>query len=212
MANYQLTVEERTETGKSYARKLRAMGKIPAVIYGSGKESTNIEVGIRDVEKALSAQGSLIDLDIAGAKRTVLVKDMRRDPVRGTLQHLDFHEIDLSKKLQIVVPIRVTGEDTRPNDGGVVQTLLWEVEVLCLPTDIPEAIVVDVSDVELEQTVTVADLELPSGVEVVLDADEAVLKVGVPAAVDLGQEDEADEAAEGEGAEAPAADGEESEA
>ncbi|NLL48498.1 MAG: 50S ribosomal protein L25 [Firmicutes bacterium] len=212
MANYQLTVEERTETGKSYARKLRAMGKIPAVIYGSGKESTNIEVGVRDVEKALSAQGSLIDLDIAGAKRTVLVKDMRRDPVRGTLQHLDFHEIDLSKKLQIVVPIRVTGEDTRPNDGGVVQTLLWEVEVLCLPTDIPEAIVVDVSDVELEQTVTVADLELPSGVEVVLDADEAVLKVGVPAAVDLGQEDEADEAAEGEGAEAPAADGEESEA
>lgn len=212
MANYQLTVEERTETGKSYARKLRAMGKIPAVIYGSGKESTNIEVGIRDVEKALSAQGSLIDLDIAGAKRTVLVKDMRRDPVRGTLQHLDFHEIDLSKKLQIVVPIRVTGEDTRPNDGGVVQTLLWEVEVLCLPTDIPEAIVVDVSDVELEQTVTVADLELPSGVEVVLDAEEAVLKVGVPAAVDLGQEDEADEAAEGEGAEAPAADGEESEA
>lgn len=212
MANYQLTVEERTETGKSYARKLRAMGKIPAVIYGSGKESTNIEVGVRDVEKALSAQGSLIDLDIAGAKRTVLVKDMRRDPVRGTLQHLDFHEIDLSKKLQIVVPIRVTGDDTRPNDGGVVQTLLWEVEVLCLPTDIPEAIVVDVSDVELEQTVTVADLELPSGVEVVLDADEAVLKVGVPAAVDLGQEDEADEAAEGEGAEAPAADGEESEA
>ena len=209
MANYQLTVEERTETGKSYARKLRAEGKIPAVIYGSGKASTIIEVGVRDVEKALAAHGSLIDLNGAGTKRTVLVKDMYRDPVRGTLRHLDFHEIDLTKKLEIVVPIRVVGEDSRANDGGVVQTLLWEVAVLCLPTDIPESIQVDVSNVELDQTLTVADLDLPSGVEVLLDGDEAVLKVAIPAAVDLGAEDE--EAEEGEEGEAPAAEATESE-
>jgi large subunit ribosomal protein L25 len=209
MANYQLTVEERTETGKSYARKLRAQGKIPAVIYGSGKESTSIEVGVRDVEKAMSAHGSLIDLSVGGANRTVLVKDLHRDPVRGSLLHLDFHEIDLTKKLEIVVPIRVTGEDSRPNDGGVVQVLLWEVEVLCLPTDIPENILVDVTNVELDGTVTIANLDLPTGVEVLLDADEAVLKIGIPAEVDLGEEDdELGEGVEGEEGDVPTVEGE----
>jgi large subunit ribosomal protein L25 len=197
MANYQLSVEERTQTGKSYARKLRENGKMPAVIYGSGEASTNIEVGVRDVEKALAAQGSLIDLDLAGAKRTVLVKEIHRDPVRGTLQHIDFHEIDLTKKLEITVPIRVTGEDVRPNDGGVVQVLLWEVEVLCLPTDIPESITVDVSEVELDTTITVGQMDLPEGVEVLADPEEAVLKIGIPADVDLGEEG-ADEPSEGE--------------
>ncbi len=206
MANYQLTVEARSETGKSYARKLRVEGKIPAVIYGSGKESTSIEVGIRDVEKAMSAHGSLIDLDLGGASKTVLVKDIHRDPVRGTLLHLDFHEIDLSKKLEIIVPVRIIGEDDRANDGGVVQVLLWELEVLCLPMDIPEAISVDVTKMGLDEAVTVADLDLPAGVEVLVDADEAVLKIAIPAAVDLGEEsDELDEGdapeAEGEAAE-----------
>lgn len=209
MANYQLTVEERTETGKSYARKLRAQGKIPAVIYGSGKESTSIEVGVRDVEKAMSAHGSLIDLSVGGANRTVLVKDLHRDPVRGSLLHLDFHEIDLTKKLEIVVPIRVTGEDSRPNDGGVVQVLLWEVEVLCLPTDIPENLLVDVTNVELDGTVAIADLDLPTGVEVLLDADEAVLKIGIPAEVDLGEDDdELGEGVEGEEGDVPTVEGE----
>lgn len=195
MANYQLNVEERTQTGKSYARQLRAAQKVPAVIYGSGKGSTPIEAQLRDVERALAAHGSLIDLNLGGAIRTVLVKDIHRDPVRGTLQHLDFHEIDLTKKLEITVPIRIVGEDRRPSDGGVVQTLLWEIEVLCLPTDIPEAITVDVGDVALESTLNVADLELPPGVEILADPDEAVVKVGVPAEVDLGAEDEAEEGA-----------------
>ncbi len=200
MANYQLTVEERTQTGKSYARKLRAQERIPAVIYGSGKPSTNIEVGVRDVEKALAAHGSLIDLNLGGATKTVLVKDMHRDPVRGTLQHLDFHEVDLTKKLEITVPFRLVGEDKRPNDGGVVQILHWEVTVLCLPTDIPEFITVDVSELPLEATISVEDLELPTGVEILLDDDEGVVKVVIPAAADLG-EDDAEEGLEDETAE-----------
>lgn len=200
MANYQLTVEERTQTGKSYARKLRAQEIIPAVIYGSGKPSLTIEVGVRDVEKALAAHGSLIDLNLGGTTKTVLVKDMHRDPVRGTLQHLDFHEVDLTKKLETTVPLRMAGEDRRPNDGGVVQVLHWEVGVLCLPTDIPEFINVDVSEIPLEGTISVGELELPTGVEILLDDDEAVVKVVIPAAVDLG-EDEGDEGLEDEVAE-----------
>lgn len=189
MANYQLTVEERAQTGKGYARKLRADGKIPAVIYGSGKETTHIELAVREVERALSSSGSLIDLNLQGTTRTVIVKDIHREPVRATLQHVDFHEIDLTKKLETLVPIRVVGEDQRANDGGVVQTLLWEIEVLCLPTDIPNAIEVDVSELELDSTITLEDLVLPEGVEVIGDLDEAVLKVEIPEEVDLDEED-----------------------
>ena len=207
MGNYQLTVEERTQTGKSYARRLRANQMIPAVIYGSGNMATSIEVAVREVEKALASHGSLIDLNVGGATRTVIVKDIHRDPVRGTLQHLDFHEIDLSKKLEITVPIRVTGEDQRPSDGGVITTLLWEVEVLCLPTDIPDVIVVDVSDLGLEQSISVVDLRLPPGVEVLADADEAVVKVIIPAQVDGDDEAEEDTAQDEVAGESGEADG-----
>ncbi|NMA60992.1 MAG: 50S ribosomal protein L25 [Firmicutes bacterium] len=191
MANYQLTVENRTETGKSYARKLRADQKIPAVVYGSGNPAINIEVSIREAEKALASHGSLINLMLGGDSKTVIVKDIHRDPVKGGLLHLDFHEVDMSKKLEITVPIRVLGEEARPNDGGVVNTLLWEVTVSCLPTDIPEAIEVDVSALEIDQVINVGELQLPAGVEIIEDADEAVVKVEIPSLVIEEDEDEA---------------------
>lgn len=196
MANYLLTVEERNQTGKGYARKLRADGKIPAVIYGSGKEATSIQVVTRDAEKALASGESLIDLDLAGTKRTVIVKEILRDPVRTTLLHIDFHEIDLTKKLEVTVPLRIIGEDQRVNDGGVVAPLLWEVQVLCLPTDIPNALEVDVSQLEMDQSLTLGELELPEGIEVVGDPEEVVAKVEMPQQVS-----DEDEEAEGEAAE-----------
>lgn len=192
MANYQLTVEPRTETGKSYARKLRADQMIPAIIYGSGNPAINIEVTMREAERALAASGSLINLDLGGESKTVIVKDIHRDPVRGTLLHLDFHEIDLTKKLEITVPVRVVGEEARANDGGVLTLLLWELTVLCLPTDIPESIEVDVSELELEQTIMVEELEVPEGVEILEELDEAVVRVGIPEMI-LEEEDDEEE-------------------
>lgn len=212
MANYQLTVEKRTQIGKSYARQLRTGGKIPAVVYGSGKPAINLEVEVREAERAMSAAGSLITLGLDGESKTVIVKDIHRDPVRGDLQHIDFHEIDLTKKLEISVPIRVFGEEQRVSDGGVVTTLLWEVLVSCLPTDIPEAIEVDVSQMGIDDVISVADLQLPEGVEVLEESDEPVVRVGLPdliveedeeeVDVDLDELDEdAEEAEEGEAVE-----------
>ncbi len=195
MANYQLTVETRTETGKSYARKLRAEQKIPAVVYGSGNPAINIEVAVREAEKALTSHGSLINLELGGESKTVIVKDIHRDPVKGSLLHLDFHEVDMSKKLEITVPIRVVGEEGRSNDGGVVTTLLWEVTVSCLPTDIPETIEVDVSTLGLDQMVSVADLHVPAGVEIIDDPDEAVVKVEIPSLEIEEEEEDGDEVA-----------------
>lgn len=193
VSNYQLTAEKRTKTGKSYARQLRADQKIPAVVYGSGKPALNIEVVTKEAEKALASGGSLISLELDGESKTVIVKDIHKDPVRDHLLHLDFHEIDLTKKLEITVPVRVVGEERRPGDGGVVTTLLWEVRVSCLPTEIPEAIEVDVSKLELDHVISVAELELPPGIEILEEVDEAVVKVDIPALEIEEEEEEAEE-------------------
>ncbi|HHY09519.1 MAG TPA: 50S ribosomal protein L25 [Firmicutes bacterium] len=211
MANYQLTVEKRTGTGKAYARQLRATGKIPAIVYGSGQEAVKLMVDTREAARAVAAVGSLINLDVEGESKTVLIKEIHSDPVRGDLLHLDFHEIDLTKTLEITVPIRVVGEENRPSDGGVVTTLLWEVEVSCLPTDIPEFIEVDVSELELDNVINVDELILPAGVEILEEPDEAVVKVDIPS-LELEEEvAEEEELADEELAEEEPAEGEEAE-
>ncbi len=205
MANYQLAVEKRDKVGSSFVKKLRRKNKIPAIVYGAGKETMPITVELRALERALSESSTLIDLNIGDDTKTVLVRDVQYDPVKGNILHVDFHEVALDQKIETVVPIRIINEDQRPSDGGVVGTLLWEVTVSCLPTDIPEAIEVDVKDLELGATLLVQDLTLPEGVEVVTDPEEAVVKVDVPTA------EPADEDAEADGEAAEEADGEASE-
>ncbi|NLM41882.1 MAG: 50S ribosomal protein L25 [Firmicutes bacterium] len=204
MTNYQLTVEERTQTGKGYNKKLRAEGKIPAVVYGFGQEAATLQADWRDVERMLSGPVNLVDLNLGTGKKTAIVKDVHRDPVKGTLLHVDFYEVDLTKKLEVTVPIRIVGEDQRPSDGGVVETHLWELTVLCLPTDIPNAIEVDVSGLELDQGLTVGELQLPAGVEALSDADELVTKVVLPRRPEAEEAEAEAEAAEGEAPEASA--------
>lgn len=205
MANYQLAVEKRDKVGSSFVKKLRRKNKIPAIVYGAGKGTMPITVELRALERALSESSTLIDLNIGDDTKTVLVRDVQYDPVKGNILHVDFHEVALDQKIETVVPIRIINEDQRPSDGGVVGTLLWEVTVSCLPTDIPEAIEVDVKDLELGATLLVQDLTLPEGVEVVTDPEEAVVKVDVPTAAP------ADEDAEADGEAAEEADGEASE-
>lgn len=205
MANYQLAVEKRDKVGSSFVKKLRRKNKIPAIVYGAGKGTMPITVELRALERALSESSTLIDLNIGDDTKTVLVRDVQYDPVKGNILHVDFHEVALDQKIETVVPIRIINEDQRPSDGGVVGTLLWEVTVSCLPTDIPEAIEVDVKDLELGATLLVQDLTLPEGVEVVTDPEEAVVKVDVPTA------EPADEDAEADGEAAEEADGEASE-
>lgn len=188
MKNFLLTVEERTGTGKSHNRKLRAEGKVPAVVYGYGQEATPLQVAERDAERMLSEPVNLVDLDLDGDITTVIVKDVHREPVKGKLLHVDFYAVDLTRKLEVTVPIRIVGEDRRPSDGGVVEQHLWEIPVLCLPTEIPNTIDVDVSELELDQGLTVGDLEFPEGVEPLGAADEFVVKMVLPRAAVSGDE------------------------
>ncbi len=195
MANYQLAVEPRDALGTALAKKLRRNRQIPGVVYGSGQPALPIAVELRALEKALAAGSSLIDLTVGDETKTVIVREVQYEPAKGTILHVDFYEVAMDQPIEIVVPIRIINEENRPNDGGVLTTLLWEVTVECLPRDIPEAIEVDVQNLAMGDTIAVKDLTLPEGVTIVADPEEAVVKVDAPAAA-------AEPAAEDEDAEA----------
>lgn len=185
MAEVVLTGELRSTHGKGAARKLRREDKLPAVLYG-GKQQGGQPIIVDGTEmRRLLASGAparLLKLDLGqGNQRTVLLKDLQYDPVKGTLLHADFHEVALDEAVQTAVPLVLAGEDARENDGGILDLLLREVAVSCLPADIPESITVDVSQLAIGDTVHVRDLVPPPGVELVDDPDTAVLTVAAPA-------------------------------
>ncbi len=219
MAQYSLQVEAREGRGKGVARKLRAAGRIPGVVYGRGKSSHSVACDPKALEKLLHASGSgmntLFDISVDGQTRTVLVKHLQRDPLRGRYLHADFYEVDLTKAIQVAVPLHFVGKARGLELGGILDHPLRELEVSCLPTAIPDAVEVDVTALEIGDSLHVRDLTLPQGVEVLSDADLPVASMVAPTVEAEPVPEEGLELAEGaapeEGAEAaaaPAAEGE----
>jgi large subunit ribosomal protein L25 len=217
-----LVAEPRDATGKGAARRLRAAGRIPAVVYGRGAESKAISVDPGALLKLLHDSGAgmntLIDLSVDGTTQTVLVKELQRDPVRGRPLHTDFYLVELDKTVEVSVPIHLVGRAAGVELGGIVDHPLRELELECLPRAIPEGVEVDVSALEIGQSIHVRDLELPQGVSVLTDENLAVASVIAPTVVEeevpeeeVEAEEAAAEAEEGEAA-APAAEPAESEA
>jgi len=198
-----LVAELRDATGKGVARKLRAAGRIPAVLYGKGAESKAISVDPSALQRLLQSGGAgmntLIELRVDGTTRTVLVKELQRDPVRGRPIHTDFYLVELDQTVEVSVPIHLVGKAPGVELGGILDHPLREIELECLPRAIPERVEVDVSALEIGDSIHVRDLELPEGVSVQTDANLAVASVITPAVV---EEPVAEEAVEGE--EAPA--------
>lgn len=182
MSDAMLSAEARVETGKGVARKLRRSGRVPGVVYGGDRAPVGISVDERDLFRTVQKAGthSLVDLHITngdnGGRHKVLIKDVQRGPVRNEFVHVDFHAVALDQEMQTTVPIDVQGEDRRKDDG-IVQLVLREVNISCLPTAIPESLPVDVSELEIGDVLTVADLTPPEGVAILNDADEAVVSV-----------------------------------
>ena len=147
MAEQKLVAEPRTDSGKGVARKLRAAGRVPAVLYGAGVESTPLSVDSKELFHLLhTGAGSnvLVDLVVDGHEHLAIPRDVQRDHIHGRFIHLDFLAVRRDEKIHISVPVRVVGESIGVKAGGVVEHHLWEVEVECLPTDVPEAIDVDI--------------------------------------------------------------------
>jgi large subunit ribosomal protein L25 len=205
-----LVAELRDATGKGVARKLRAAGRIPAVVYGKGVESQAISVDPSALQRLLQSTGAgmntLIELSVDGATRTVLVKELQRDPVRGRPLHTDFYLVELDKTVEVAVPIHLVGRPEGVELGGILDHPLRELELECLPRAIPESVDVDVTALDVGDSIHVRDLELPEGVSVRTDGNLAVASVIAPAVVEEPVAEEAEEAEEGEEA---AAEGEE---
>jgi large subunit ribosomal protein L25 len=197
-----VVAEVRDSFGKGAARKIRAAGKIPAVIYGHGTEPVHITVPAHQVGLLLRKANAVLDLDIDGTSQLTLVKDVQKDPVLQIIEHLDLLIVRRGEKVQVEVPVHVEGE---PFSGTIavldIPTIKLEVEA----THIPERIVIDVTDAEEGTQYHAKDFDLPTGAVLAEDEDLLILSVIVPAAVRSEEEVEAEEAAAEEAAEAAAA-------
>jgi large subunit ribosomal protein L25 len=207
VADYQLNLEVREHTGKGVARKLRAKGRIPGVCYGAGADTLPVALDPVPLEKALRASAAgmntLFGVQGGGAfhGKSVLIKELQRDPVQRNLLHADFYAVDLTKEIEVKVPLHLTGSAAGLMNGGIVDHQLREIEIRCLPTAIPESFSLDVSALDIGDSLHVRDIALPEGITLVSDPGLGVVSVVVPAKA---EEEVAAEAAAAEGAAATA--------
>ncbi|MCC6522181.1 MAG: 50S ribosomal protein L25 [Polyangiaceae bacterium] len=205
-----LKAETRKDWGKSASRRLRRAGSIPAVAYGRGAETLSLAISPRDLTSILYSEhgrNSVIELDIAGGTpRTVMVKDFTVEPISRALLHADFVAVDVTKPLLVEVPFRTAGKSKGELEGGTLLTTTRTVPVLCLPADIPPAIVIDVTELEMENVLKVKDLTLPEGIKLELPADMRLVTVKAPK-MEV-EEPKPGEAVAAEGAAAAPAEGE----
>ena len=217
--NVDLQARPREERGKNAARRLRASGMLPAVLYGDGDGvSTALAVPDRVVDYTLQHFGdnALYDIDLGAGGSTARIVDVQRDPVSGRLLHVDFAPVDMQQRIEVTVPLHVVGEAPGTEEGGVLQQVAYEVQIETLPGDIPQELTLDVSSLGMNENLTLADLRLPEGIILVSDPEEVAAIVTAPTEITEEEleaagvvEEEPEEALE-EGEEAPeAAEGEE---
>jgi large subunit ribosomal protein L25 len=167
-----LNASPRTEFGSRTTRRLRREGKLPGVVYSEGTEALSFQVESRDARVVLNAGHALFDLKIEGSEPVpVVVKEQQHHPVRGELQHLDLQKVRLDVAIQAEVAVELEGADDSPGvkQGGVLEHVTREVTVEALPAAIPDSIVLDVSDLEINDNRTLEDLTAPEGVELIAD-------------------------------------------
>ena len=186
MAELVVAATRRSEGGKNFNRRLRVQGQIPGVVYGPAKEAVAVSVSPRDIATILrsaTGENTLFDLDLEGGRRKVLIKDYQLEPVKGHLLHADFYEVALDKLLHVTVHVELQGVPVGVKvQGGVLDFITRELEVECLPGDIPEKIVVDVSALEMGKHLRVSDLQVPEKVTVLTEPDNVVAHVVAPRA------------------------------
>jgi len=217
-----LQAETRKDFRKSYTKKLRNDGKIPATLYGKGVQSKSIELSLEDMVQLLKTPGgrlALIDLKVDGKLEKghpAMIQDIQREPVGKKIRHVDFHRISMDEPVQASIPISIIGIAPGIAAGGVTEQPVSEVTVKALPDKIPSHIDVDISHLELGDAVHVGDLQIPEGIEILAPpAESMIISVKLPhvRVEEVAPVEEAEEGAEpAEGAEeAPAAEAEQSE-
>ena len=207
--DFDLIAEIREDQGKGASRRLRHQGKVPAIIYGGGRQPRALAFDHNKVLKQLeneSFYSSVLTIKVGKKSQAAILKDMQRHPAKPRIMHMDFQRIVADQEIKMNVPLHFQGEDEAPGvkqGGGKVSRLMTEVEVVCLPKDLPEYIDVDVSGMELDDMLSLSDIKLPGGVEIPAlaqgpEADQPVVSVHIIKAAPVEEElDEAEAPAEG---------------
>ena len=210
---YDLVAELREDQGKGASRRLRREGKVPAIIYGAGRPPRNLAFEHNKVIKELENEAfysSILNIKVGDKSQAAVVKDIQRHPSKRQIMHLDFQRIVEDEKIRMNVPIHFVGEDVAvgvKQGGGSISRLMTDVEVSCLPKDLPEFFEVDVAEMDLNDMLHLSDIKVPEGVEIVAlaqgeDQDQPIVSIALIKETPV--EDDADEAAE---AAAPDAEG-----
>jgi large subunit ribosomal protein L25 len=201
-----MAVEPREERGTRAAKRLRRAGFVPGVVYGLDGNALAFKVDARRVRAVLAEGHALFDVEVEGERLPVIVKEQQHDPVRGRLVHLDLLKVRLDEKIQAQVPIELEGVEEAPGvkEGGVLEHVTREILVEALPTDIPDRIVANVSSLGIAETMNLASVSSPPGVELIGDLEEIVVAT-VTAPSEVVEEPEVEEEAALVGEEAEAA-------
>ncbi len=205
MADVILTAEKRTDLGSGPAGRFRREGLLPAVVYGLRADSVAVTVPARELEQILhgaSGANPLITLELDGDQLLALARQIQRHPTRGELVHVDFVRVRRDVAVSAEVPLHAQGEAPGVKSGGMLEQLLFSVTVEAMPGNIPDSIVFDISGLDLNDQLRVADLPVPAGVALQHEADELVAQVTIPRGMAAGEEEaeaEAEEEADGEG-------------
>lgn len=186
MKTMPLKVRVREEKGKSAAKKLRAQGMLPAVLYGEEIEPLPLAVDLKELKSVIHTDAGLnviLNLEVEGTEKgeTAIIREIQKDSIKASFLHADFLKIALDEKIQAAVPVLVVGEAPGVKNGGVLQHGLWEVQVECLPADLPEHLEVDVSTLEIGDSLRISDLPRPEKVELLTHAEEMLVSILAPA-------------------------------
>lgn len=193
-----LNVFDRTRTRRGGSKRLRSAGRVPAVMYGRSTQPANLEVSARDMEDLLHRSASetiLVDLSLQGdqpSQHLALVQEVQHHPLSGRLLHVDFHQVAANEEVTVTLPVESEGTPAGVKAGGVLEHVLFKVKVRALPKHLPEVVMVDVSGLEVGQTIHIGELKLPEGVTAVGDPGIPVVSVAAP--LTEAQETEASEA------------------
>ncbi len=197
MKTVPLKASQRSAVGKQEVKKIRAQKRIPAVVYGHGIKATSIDMSVDDFLRAIhtkAGENVVIQLAVSGSKsfeKTVVIKEIQLDPVTDSIKHVDFNAISLTEKIKVKVPLHVKGEAPGLKEGGILDVVHHEIEVECLPTQIPERLDADISTLKIGDAIHIKEIVFPSGVQPQLGPDEVVVAIHAPKAEEVAAAEEA---------------------
>ncbi|NLD14344.1 MAG: 50S ribosomal protein L25/general stress protein Ctc [Gammaproteobacteria bacterium] len=206
MSEFTLNAQARNDLGKGASRRLRREANlVPGIIYGAGKDAVSIAIESREIAKLLlndASYSSILTINLDGKKEDVMMKDLQRHPAKNFVMHADFIRVVAGQKLTALVPVVLLNEENAvgvKRDGGELFRPAPEVEVTCLPKDLPEAIEVDVANLEVGQTIHLSNIEAPAGVEfnvLLAGNDQAVVSINASRVAAAAADEEGEAAAE----------------